>query len=157
MSDLLTSVYLQLVNGINGTQSVSSTPGVKEAEDAGQSTVSFQEVLSEQVEELRELLQAEEETSLGGLEEVLDQSILGSNDALDLSSLSEEMLYSSGGSSVLANLMDGHFSSMVMATDETADDESHLSQMTQEDDTSRTEQIEQLLQNMQNTIGSMTE
>lgn len=157
MSDLLTSVYLQLVNSINGTQGVSSTPSVKETEDAGQSTVSFQEILSEQVEELRELLQTEEETSFGGLEDVLDRSILGNNDMLDLNSLSEEMLYSSGGSSVLASLMDGHFSSMVMATEEAAEDESHLSQMTREDDTSRTEQIEQLLRNMQNTIGSMTE
>lgn len=156
MSDLLTSVYLQLVNGINSTQSVSSTPSVKETEDAGQSTVSFQEILSEQVEELQELLQTEEESPLAELEDTLDKSILG-NDSLDLSSLSEEMLYSSGGSSVLASLMDGHFSSMVMETSETAEDESHLTQMFDNNEETQAEQIEQLLANLQNTIGSMDE
>lgn len=156
MSDLLTSVYLQLVNGINSTQSVSSTPSVKETEDAGQSTVSFQEILSEQVEELQELLQTEEESPLAELEDTLDKSILG-NDSLDLNSLSEEMLYSSGGSSVLASLMDGHFSSMVMETSEAAEDESHLTQMFEEQGENREQQIEQLLTNLQNTIGKMDE
>lgn len=156
MSDLLTSVYMQLVNGLNSATSTSSTPGVKETEDAGQSTVSFQEILSEQVEELQELLQTEETSPLSALEDTLDQSILG-NDALDLNSLSEEMLYSSGGSSVLASLMDGHFSSMVMATEETAENESHLTQMFDNQEETQAEQIEQLLTNLQNTIGSMNE
>ena len=156
MSDLLTSVYLQLVNGINGTQSVSSTPGVKEAEDAGQSTVSFQEILSEQVEELQELLQAEETSPLAELENTLDRSILG-DDTLDLKGLSEEMLYSSGGSSVLANLMEGHFMSMVTATEETAEDESHLRRMFDDQGQNREQQIEQLLTNLQNTISKMGE
>ncbi len=156
MSDLITSVYMQLINGISSVNGVSSAPSVKETEDAGQSTVSFQEILSEQVEELRELLQTEETSPLAKLEDTLDQSILG-NDTLDLAGLSEEMLYSSGGSSVLANLMDGHFSSMVMATSETAEDESHLSQMWDNGEENRTEQIEQLLTNLQNTIGKMDE
>lgn len=156
MSDLLTSVYMQLINGLNSATSVSSTPSVKETEDAGQSTVSFQEILSEQVEELQELLNTEETSPLSALEDTLDQSILG-NDALDLNSLSEEMLYSSGGSSVLASLMDGHFSSMVMATSETAEDESHLTQMFDNQEETQAEQIEQLLANLQNTIGSMSE
>ncbi len=156
MSDLLTSVYMRMINGINSVTDTSAAPGVKDAEDAGQSTVSFQEILSEQVEELRDLLQTEETSPLAELEDTLDKSILG-NDALDLGSLSEEMLYSSGGSSVLANLMDGHFSSMVMATAETAEDESHLSQMWDNQEQSQAEQIEQLLTNLQNTIGSMGE
>lgn len=156
MSDLITSVYLRMINGINSVTDTSATPSVKEAEDAGQSTVSFQEILSEQVEELQELLQTEETSPLAELEDTLDKSILG-NDALDLNSLSEEMLYSSGGSSVLASLMDGHFSSMVMATEETAEDESHLSQMWENQEQSQAEQIEQLLTNLQNTISSMDE
>lgn len=156
MSDLITSVYMQLINGISSVNGVSSAPSVKETEDAGQSTVSFQEVLSEQMEELRELLQTEETSPLAELEDTLDQSILG-NDSLDLAGLSEEMLYSSGGSSVLASLMDGHFSSMVMATSETAEDESHLSQMWDNGEQTRTEQIEQLLTNIQNTINKMDE
>ncbi|MBQ7833786.1 MAG: hypothetical protein IJ336_09470, partial [Lachnospiraceae bacterium] len=61
MSDLLTSVYLQMISGINSIQGVSSSPAVKEAEDAGASTVSFQEILTEQMEDLQELLQTEEE------------------------------------------------------------------------------------------------
>ena len=156
MSDLLTSVYLRMIDGINSVTGTSSTPSVKETEDAGQSTVSFQEILSEQVEELQELLQAEEESPLAGLEDTLDKSILG-NDTLDLNSLSEEMLYSSGGSSVLASLMDGHFSSMVMETSETAEDESHMSQLYDNQEETQAEQIEQLLTNLQNTIGSMEE
>ena len=156
MSDLITSVYMQLINSINPINGVSSAPSVKETEDAGQSAVSFQEILSEQVEELRELLQTEETSPLAELEDALDQSILG-NDALDLSSLSEEMLYSSGGSSVLANLMEGHFMSMVTATDETAEDESHLTQMFDDQGQNREQQIEQLLTNLQNTISSMDE
>lgn len=156
MSDLLTSVYLRMVNGINSVTDTSAVPGVKETEDAGQSTVSFQEILSEQVEELRELLQTEETSPLAELEDTLDQSILG-NDTLDLKGLSEEMLYSSGGSSVLANLMEGHFMSMVTATSETAEDESHLTQMFDNKEETQAEQIEQLLTNLQNTISSMGE
>ena len=156
MSDLLTSVYLQLINGIQSTTAVQSAPSVKEVEDTGQSTVSFQEILSEQVEELRELLQTEEVSPLSELENTLDKSILG-NDALDLSSLSEEMLYSSGGNSVLASLMSGHFSSMVMASAETAEDESHLSQMRDNQEENKAEQIEEILTKLQDTISSMGE
>ena len=156
MSDLLTSVYLRMVNGINSVTDTSATPGVKSMEDAGQSTVSFQEILSEQVEELQELLQAEETSPLAELENTLDRSILG-DDTLDLKGLSEEMLYSSGGSSVLANLMEGHFMSMVTATDETAEDESHLTQMFDDRGQNREQQIEQLLTNLQNTISKMGE
>lgn len=156
MSDLLTSVYLRMVNGINSVTDTSATPGVKSMEDAGQSTVSFQEILSEQVEELQELLQTEETSPLAELENTLDRSILG-DDTLDLKGLSEEMLYSSGGSSVLANLMEGHFMSMVTATDETAEDESHLTQMFDEQGQNREQQIEQLLTNLQNTISKMGE
>lgn len=156
MSDLLTSVYLKMINGIHSVTDTSAVPKVKDAEDAGQSTVSFQEILSEQVEELQELLQTEETSPLAELENTLDRSILG-NDALDLSSLSEEMLYSSGGSSVLANLMEGHFMSMVTTTDETAEDESHLTQMFDDQGQNREQQIEQLLTNLQNTISSMDE
>ena len=156
MSDLLTSVYLRMVNGINSVTDTSATPGVKSMEDAGQSTVSFQEILSEQVEELQELLQAEETSPLAELEDTLDRSILG-DDTLDLKGLSEEMLYSSGGSSVLANLMEGHFMSMVTATDETAEDESHLRQMFDDQGQNREQQIEQLLTNLQNTISKMGE
>lgn len=156
MSDLLTSVYLRLVNGINSVTDTSATPGVKSMEDAGQSTVSFQEILSEQVEELQELLQAEETSPLAELENTLDRSILG-DDTLDLKGLSEEMLYSSGGSSVLANLMEGHFMSMVTATDETAENESHLRQMFDDQGQNREQQIEQLLTNLQNTISKMGE
>lgn len=156
MSDLLTSVYLRMVNGINSVTDTSATPGVKSMEDAGQSTVSFQEILSEQVEELQELLQAEETSPLAELENTLDRSILG-DDTLDLKGLSEEMLYSSGGSSVLANLMEGHFMSMVTATDETAEDESHLTQMFDDQGQNREQQIEQLLTNLQNTISKMGE
>lgn len=156
MSDLLTSVYLRMVNGINSVTDTSATPGVKSMEDAGQSTVSFQEILSEQVEELQELLQAEETSPLAELENTLDRSILG-DDTLDLKGLSEEMLYSSGGSSVLANLMEGHFMSMVTATDETAEDESHLRQMFDDQGQNREQQIEQLLTNLQNTISKMGE
>ena len=154
MSDLLTSVYLRMNDSINSVTGVSSSPSVREAEDAGQNTVSFQEVLSEQLEELQELLQSEEVSPLTELEETLDKSILG-NDTLDLKGLSEEMLYSSGGSSVLASLMDGHFSSMVMESSETAEDESHLSKMWDNGEENRTQQIEQLITNMQNTIGKM--
>ncbi len=156
MSDLLTSVYLRMIDSINSVTGVSSSSSVRETEDAGQSAVSFQEVLSEQLEELQELLQEEETSPLAELEETLDKSILG-NDTLDLKGLSEEMLYSSGGSSVLASLMDGHFSSMVMETSETAEDESHLSQMWDNGEENRTQQIEQLITNMQNTIGKMGE
>ena len=156
MSDLLTSVYLRMVNGINSVTDTSATPGVKSMEDAGQSTVSFQEILSEQVEELQELLQAEETSPLAELENTLDRSILG-DDTLDLKGLSEEMLYSSGGSSVLANLMEGHFMSMVTATSETAEDESHLTQMFDDQGQNREQQIEQLLTNLQNTISKMGE
>ncbi|MBO5325324.1 MAG: hypothetical protein J6A80_03745 [Lachnospiraceae bacterium] len=156
MSDLLTSVYLRMVNGINSVTDTSATPGVKSMEDAGQSTVSFQEILSEQVEELQELLQAEETSPLAELENTLDRSILG-DDTLDLKGLSEEMLYSSGGSSVLANLMEGHFMSMVTATEETAEDESHLRQMFDDQGQNREQQIEQLLTNLQNTISKMGE
>ena len=156
MSDLLTSVYLRMVNGINSVTDTSATPGMKSMEDAGQSTVSFQEILSEQVEELQELLQAEESSPLAELEDTLDRSILG-DDTLDLKGLSEEMLYSSGGSSVLANLMEGHFMSMVTATDETAEDESHLTQMFDDQGQNREQQIEQLLTNLQNTISKMGE
>lgn len=156
MSDLLTSVYLRMVNGINSVTDTSATPGVKSMEDAGQSTVSFQEILSEQVEELQELLQAEETSPLAELEDTLDRSILG-DDTLDLKGLSEEMLYSSGGSSVLANLMEGHFMSMVTATEETAEDESHLTQMFDDQGENREQQIEQLLTNLQNTISKMGE
>lgn len=156
MSDLLTSVYLRMVNGINSVTDTSATPGMKSMEDAGQSTVSFQEILSEQVEELQELLQAEETSPLAELENTLDRSILG-DDTLDLKGLSEEMLYSSGGSSVLANLMEGHFMSMVTATDETAEDESHLTQMFDDQGQNREQQIEQLLTNLQNTISKMGE
>lgn len=156
MSDLLTSVYLRMVNGINSVTDTSATPGVKSMEDAGQSTVSFQEILSEQVEELQELLQAEESSPLAELEDTLDRSILG-DDTLDLKGLSEEMLYSSGGSSVLANLMEGHFMSMVTATEETAEDESHLRQMFDDQGQNREQQIEQLLANLQNTINKMGE
>ena len=156
MSDLLTSVYLRMVNGINSVTDTSATPGMKSMEDAGQSTVSFQEILSEQVEELQELLQAEETSPLAELEDTLDRSILG-DDTLDLKGLSEEMLYSSGGSSVLANLMEGHFMSMVTATEETAEDESHLTQMFDDQDQNREQQIEQLLTNLQNTISKMGE
>lgn len=156
MSDLLTSVYLRMVNGINSVTDTSATPGVKSMEDAGQSTVSFQEILSEQVEELQELLQEEETSPLAELENTLDRSILG-DDTLDLKGLSEEMLYSSGGSSVLANLMEGHFMSMVTATDETAEDESHLTQMFDDQGQNREQQIEQLLTNLQNTISKMGE
>lgn len=152
MSDLLTSVYLQMVNRINSVTDTPSVPKVKDMEDAGQSTVSFQEILSEQVEELQELLQAEETSPLAELEDTLDRSILG-DDTLDLKGLSEEMLYSSGGSSVLANLMEGHFMSMVTATE----DESHLSQTWNGVEENRTEQIEQLLTNLQNTISKMDE
>ena len=109
-----------------------------------------------QMEELQELLQTEETSPLTELEDTLDKSILG-DDTLDLKGLSEEMLYSSGGSSVLASLMDGHFSSMVMETSETAEDESHLSQMWDNGEETREEQIEQLLTNMQNIIGKMNE
>lgn len=156
MSDLLTSVYLRMVNGINSVTDTSATPGVKSMEDAGQSTVSFQEILSEQVEELQELLQAEETSPLAELENTLDRSILG-DDTLDLKGLSEEMLYSSGGSSVLANLMEGHFMSMVTATEETAEEESHLTQMFDDQGQNREQQIEQLLTNLQNTISKMGE
>ncbi|MBQ3036312.1 MAG: hypothetical protein IJD31_05220 [Lachnospiraceae bacterium] len=156
MSDLLTSVYLRMVNGINSVTDTSATPGMKSMEDAGQSTVSFQEILSEQVEELQELLQAEETSPLAELENTLDRSILG-DDTLDLKGLSEEMLYSSGGSSVLANLMEGHFMSMVTATEETAEDESHLRQMFDDQGQNREQQIEQLLTNLQNTISKMGE
>lgn len=156
MSDLLTSVYLRMVNGINSVTDTSATPGVKSMEDTGQSTVSFQEILSEQVEELQELLQAEETSPLAELENTLDRSILG-DDTLDLKGLSEEMLYSSGGSSVLANLMEGHFMSMVTATEETAEDESHLRQMFDDQGQNREQQIEQLLTNLQNTISKMGE
>lgn len=156
MSDLLTSVYLRMVNGINTVTDTSATPGMKSMEDAGQSTVSFQEILSEQVEELQELLQTEETSPLAELENTLDRSILG-DDTLDLKGLSEEMLYSSGGSSVLANLMEGHFMSMVTATDETAEDESHLTQMFDDQGQNREQQIEQLLTNLQNTISKMGE
>jgi len=156
MSDLLTSVYLRMVNGINSVTDTSATPGMKSMEDAGQSTVSFQEILSEQVEELQELLQTEETSPLAELEDTLDRSILG-DDTLDLKGLSEEMLYSSGGSSVLANLMEGHFMSMVTATDETAEDESHLTQMFDDQGQNREQQIEQLLTNLQNTISKMGE
>ncbi len=156
MSDLLTSVYLRMIDSINSVTGVSSSSSVRETEDAGQNTVSFQEVLSEQLEELQELIQSEETSPLAELEETLDKSILG-NDTLDLKGLSEEMLYSSGGSSVLASLMDGHFSSMVMETSETAEDESHLSQMWDNGEENRTQQIEQLITNMQNTIGKMGE
>ncbi len=156
MSDLLTSVYLQMVNRINSVTDTPSVPKVKEAEDAGQSTVSFQEILSEQVEELQELLQTEETSPLAELENTLDRSILG-DDTLDLRGLSEEMLYSSGGSSVLANLMEGHFMSMVTATEETAEDESHLRQMFDDQGQNREQQIEQLLTNLQNTISKMGE
>ena len=156
MSDLLTSVYLRMVNGINSVTDTSATPGMKSMEDAGQSTVSFQEILSEQVEELQELMQAEETSPLAELEDTLDRSILG-DDTLDLKGLSEEMLYSSGGSSVLANLMEGHFMSMVTATDETAEDESHLRQMFDDQGQNREQQIEQLLTNLQNTISKMGE
>lgn len=156
MSDLLTSVYLRMVNGINSVTDTSATPGMKSMEDAGQSTVSFQEILSEQVEELQELLQTEETSPLAELEDTLDRSILG-DDTLDLKGLSEEMLYSSGGSSVLANLMEGHFMSMVTATDETAEDESHLRQMFDDQGENREQQIEQLLTNLQNTISKMGE
>jgi len=86
----------------------------------------------------------------------LDRSILG-DDTLDLKGLSEEMLYSSGGSSVLANLMEGHFMSMVTATEETAEDESHLRQMFDDQGQNREQQIEQLLTNLQNTISKMGE
>lgn len=156
MSDLLTSVYLRMVNGINSVTDTSATPGMKSMEDAGQSTVSFQEILSEQVEELQELLQTEETSPLAELEDTLDRSILG-DDTLDLKGLSEEMLYSSGGSSVLANLMEGHFMSMVTATEETAEDESHLRQMFDDQGQNREQQIEQLLTNLQNTISKMGE
>lgn len=156
MSDLLTSVYLRMVNGINSVTDTSATPGMKSMEDAGQSTVSFQEILSEQVEELQELLQTEETSPLAELEDTLDRSILG-DDTLDLKGLSEEMLYSSGGSSVLANLMEGHFMSMVTATEETAEDESHLRQMFDDQGQNREQQIEQLLANLQNTISKMGE
>ena len=156
MSDLLTSVYLRMVNGINSVTDTSATPGMKSMEDAGQSTVSFQEILSEQVEELQELLQMEETSPLAELENTLDRSILG-DDTLDLKGLSEEMLYSSGGSSVLANLMEGHFMSMVTATDETAEEESHLTQMFDDQGQNREQQIEQLLTNLQNTISKMGE
>lgn len=156
MSDLLTSVYLRMVNGINSVTDTSATSGMKSMEDAGQSTVSFQEILSEQVEELQELLQAEETSPLAELENTLDRSILG-DDTLDLKGLSEEMLYSSGGSSVLANLMEGHFMSMVTATEETAEDESHLRQMFDDQGQNREQQIEQLLTNLQNTISKMGE
>mgnify|MGYP003308559727 CR=1 FL=1 len=156
MSDLLTSVYLQMVNRINSVTDTPSVPKINDMEDAGQSTVSFQEILSEQVEELRELLQTEETSPLAELEDALDQSILG-NDALDLKGLSEEMLYSGGGSSVLANLMEGHFSSMVMATSEMAENESHLTQMFEDQGENKEQQIEQLLTNLQNTIGKMAE
>ena len=156
MYDLLTSVYLRMVNGINSVTDTSATPGMKSMEDAGQSTVSFQEILSEQVEELQELLQTEETSPLAELENTLDRSILG-DDTLDLKGLSEEMLYSSGGSSVLANLMEGHFMSMVTATDETAEDESHLRQMFDDQGENREQQIEQLLTNLQNTISKMGE
>ena len=156
MSDLLTSVYLRMVNGINSVTDTSATPGMKSMEDAGQSTVSFQEILSEQVEELQELLQAEESSPLAELEDTLDRSILG-DDTLDLKGLSEEMLYSSGGSSVLANLMEGHFMSMVTAAEETAEDESHLRQMFDDQGQNREQQIEQLLTNLQNTISKMGE
>ena len=156
MSDIMTSLYYQLVSGISPVQRVSAEPSIKETEDVGQSTVSFQDVLQEQMEELQELVQSKEENGLSGLEEVLDRSVLG-NDGLDLNRLSEEMLYSSGGSSVIAQLMSGHFSSMVMATEETAEDESHLSQMYNNSQQTEAEQIEQLLANIQNTIGKMTE
>ena len=156
MSDLLTSVYLRMVNGINSVTDTSATPSMKSMEDAGQSTVSFQEILSEQVEELQELLQTEETSPLAELENTLDRSILG-DDTLDLRGLSEEMLYSSGGSSVLANLMEGHFMSMVTATEETAEDESHLTQMFDDQGQNREQQIEQLLTNLQNTISKMGE
>lgn len=156
MSDLLTSVYLRMIDSINSVTGVSSSSSVREAEDAGQNTVSFQEVLSEQLEELQELIQSEETSPLAELEETLDKSILG-NDTLDLKGLSEEMLYSSGGSSVLASLMDGHFSSMVMESSEAAEDESHLSKMWDNGEENRTQQIEQLITNMQNTIGKMSE
>lgn len=156
MSDLLTSVYLRMVNGINSVTDTSATPSMKSMEDAGQSTVSFQEILSEQVEELQELLQTEETSPLAELEDTLDRSILG-DDTLDLKGLSEEMLYSSGGSSVLANLMEGHFMSMVTATEETAEDESHLRQMFDDQGQNREQQIEQLLTNLQNTISKMGE
>ena len=156
MSDLLTSVYLRMVNGINSVTDTSATPGMKSMEDAGQSTVSFQEILSEQVEELQELLQTEETSPLAELENTLDRSILG-DDTLDLKGLSEEMLYSSDGSSELANLMEGHFMSMVTATDETAEDESHLTQMFDDQGQNREQQIEQLLTNLQNTISKMGE
>lgn len=156
MSDLLTSVYLRMIDSINSVTGVSSSSSVREAEDTGQNTVSFQEVLSEQLEELQELIQSEETSPLAELEETLDKSILG-NDTLDLKGLSEEMLYSSGGSSVLASLMDGHFSSMVMESSEAAEDESHLSKMWDNGEENRTQQIEQLITNMQNTIGKMGE
>lgn len=156
MSDLLTSVYLRMVNGINSVTDTSATPSMKSMEDAGQSTVSFQEILSEQVEELQELLQMEETSPLAELEDTLDRSILG-DDTLDLKGLSEEMLYSSGGSSVLANLMEGHFMSMVTATDETAEEESHLTQMFDDQGQNREQQIERLLTNLQNTISKMGE
>ena len=156
MSDLLTSVYLRMIDSINSVTGVSSSSPVRETEDAGQSTISFQEVLSEQLEELQELLREEETSPLAELENTLDHSILG-DDTLDLKGLSEEMLYSSGGSSVLASLMDGHFSSMVMETGETAEDESHLSKMWDNGEENRTQQIEQLITNMQNTIDKMGE
>lgn len=155
MSDLITPIYLQLVNSINGVSGTENVPSLKEAGDAGESTVSFQEILSEQVEELRELLQTEEEMSLGGLEDVLDKSILG-NDRLDLNSLSEEMLYSSGGSSVLSQLMNGHFSSIVMETSE-SEEQSNFSRNWNHNEENREQQIEQLLTNIQNTIGKIGE
>lgn len=156
MSDLLTSVYLQMISGINSIQGVSSSPAVKEAEDAGASTVSFQEILTEQMEDLQELLQTEEEqvSPLEELRDTLDKSILG-NRGLDLQSMSEEMLYSSGGSSVVAQLMEGHFASMVTATSEAQDNESYLSQSWNTGEQSRTKEIEELLTNMQKTINSI--
>jgi len=47
--------------------------------------------------------------------------------------------------------------SMVTATSETAEDESHLSQTWNGVEENRAEQIEQLLTNLQNTIGAMDE
>ena len=41
MSDLLTSVYLRMIDSINSVTGVSSSSSVREAEDAGQNTVSF--------------------------------------------------------------------------------------------------------------------
>ena len=123
------------------------------------SSDSFQNVLDEEMKSLEEASKVSDLTALAG---VLDSSVLNSMIAgsTDLSQLSEDLLNTSSGRSVMQQMIDSHFDDLVLSeSDDDDEDRSVLDNLNNAytEAVSDSEGILDALETLQSSLNSSTE